>query len=413
MTNLSSKFTQLEGIITAKFDAVLLALGSIHTALTSSGGNIDAAPIVAAIEAMRGTGPENTIHSLNQSVWNIAGPTPGKSLAEIHTLLVANHAANAVYLAAIGADTDATANALGIPTGDATTTALGLLASVVYALTYPTANAANLYGTIKALNDAVGGVPNNSLTLTSVRGLLDMLTQQQRSLLNPMAFAPYDVCETSYSSTGTVYFQNGVEIFPGFSLVYPATCATWPVPPLVGYESITRTQDLTGYYSKLTNTDWASYRIYVASNAPLFGLSGTSPQRYATNQWLVLTIGGISGNDMFFIVDGVENLKVYICPSTETIGGTAPGAPTGTISAATSVADGRRYVTWPAIEGVTASVAGIELTPDTSWDGYEVYISRRRRAPPCTISPTRRCPSARSIATSGRCWVPVTPLPSA
>jgi hypothetical protein len=383
MTDLTGKFGQLETLITTKFDAVILKLDNIHTALSSAGGNIEAAPIVAAIEALRGIGPENTIKAINQSVWNIAGPAPGKSITDLHTLLTAQHAAIGVYLAAIGADTDATANALGIPTGDATTTALGLLASVQYALTYNGANAANLFGAIRAINDALGGVPNNSLALTSVRGLLDMLTTQQRSLLDPISVAPVDVCETSYTSSGYVYYQMNMEVFPGFPLTTPGTLAIWSAPPS-GY-TITRNIDISQNYTKLNSNDWLSWRIYVASTASTFGVSTStlSSDRFPTNQWITLSPGFMTYNDLSFLVDGSDSLKVYICPAATLVGGTAPSGADFSASTATSVVNGRRYLVWPDLDGITESAGGVELTPATSWTGYEVFI--QSSAPSATL----------------------------
>lgn len=37
-------------------------------------------------------------------------------------------------------------------------------------------------------------------------------------------------------------------------------------------------------------------------------------------------------------------------------------------------ADGRRYITWNAIAGLTKSSDNIQLTPNASWDGYKIYI---------------------------------------
>ena len=52
-----------------KLDTIITKLDGILTALTSSNGNIDAAPIVSAIEAMRGTGTNNTLAKL-YGLWN-------------------------------------------------------------------------------------------------------------------------------------------------------------------------------------------------------------------------------------------------------------------------------------------------------------------------------------------------------
>lgn len=358
MTDLTAKFDALETALGGKLDTVILCLDDIKTALTASSGNIDAAPIVAAIEALRGTGPENTIRSLNQSIWNIAGPTPGRSLAEIYTLLTVNHAAIGLYLSSIGDDTEATATALGIPTGDATTTLLGVMYSLQYIIGH--------------INQGLGGIPYESLTLTTVRGLISHLTTavgQTNQLLNPIAYPPVDACETPYVSTGEVYYQADLEIFSGFPMAYPGTIATWPAPPS-GFD-ITRYQDANLYYIKLNTVDWTDYRIYVASSAASFGYSATSGQRLPTNQWLNLSLNaGIFGNDMVFLVDGSEALKVYICPSGQLVGGAGDVHSDGSIGL-----NGKRYARFtPPITGITVSESGIDVTAQGSWSGWRAYV---------------------------------------
>lgn len=49
--------------------------------------------------------------------------------------------------------------------------------------------------------------------------------------------------------------------------------------------------------------------------------------------------------------------------------GTMGSASTGTLTSA-----GRRYIVWSALSGITLSEDGRELTPDTSWSGYELYV---------------------------------------
>lgn len=383
MTNLSDKFGHIEGIITTKFDAVISKLSDIHTAITAANGNIEAAPIVAAIEALRGVGPENTIRSLNQSIWNIAGPAPGKSITDLHTLLTAQHAALGVYLAAIGADTDATANALGIPTGDATSTLLGVMYSLQFALTHYGAGDPNLLSVIYAINEGIGGVPYDSLALTTVRGLIAQQTEATGRLLDPISYPPVDVCENAYMSNGYVYYQMNFEIFPGIPLSTPSTIATWPVPPL-GY-SISRETDAVTNFVRLNSNDWLDWRIYVASSASTFGIhtSTLSPARLPTNQWVSFSPEFMYYDTLSFLVDGSSALKVYICASSQLVGGVAPAGADFTSSTGTSVVNGRRYVVWPDLEGLTESAGGIELTPASSWAGYEVYI--QTSAPNATL----------------------------
>jgi hypothetical protein len=70
------------GAVKDKLDIVIAKLGDMYTAITNNGA-FDTAPIVAAILAMRGDEPENTLRSINQSLWNIAGPAPGATLVEL------------------------------------------------------------------------------------------------------------------------------------------------------------------------------------------------------------------------------------------------------------------------------------------------------------------------------------------
>jgi hypothetical protein len=96
MTNLTEKFDQLRlqlaeqhtsisndmGAVKDKLDIVIAKLVDVYTAITSN-GTFDVTPIVDALLAMRGDSPENTLRSVNQSLWNIAGPAPGATLVEL------------------------------------------------------------------------------------------------------------------------------------------------------------------------------------------------------------------------------------------------------------------------------------------------------------------------------------------
>ena len=69
--------------LTGKFAALELQLANQHTALMAK---LDS--LITAIGDLRGVGPENTLRSINQSIWNLAGPAPGRSLAEMYDLLL-------------------------------------------------------------------------------------------------------------------------------------------------------------------------------------------------------------------------------------------------------------------------------------------------------------------------------------
>ncbi len=171
MTNLTEKLDELAERMEAKFDEV-----------------------IAAITALRGDGPENTIKSVNESIWNVAGPAPGRNLAEIYAALVGDDsdpidirttiwglagAAPGKTLADIHA-------ALVTGGGDPYLQNIGLVLG--YNPSYPyhiSGQLADIVDNLKPtsgyylweiltnLNNAVGGVPNESLQLGTVRGLLD------------------------------------------------------------------------------------------------------------------------------------------------------------------------------------------------------------------------------------------------
>lgn len=290
-TNLTDKISTLSDrldTVIAKLETSNTKLTEIATSLTGASGNIDATPIVAAIAALRGDGPENTVKSLNQSLWNLAGPAPGKTLTDVHALL-----------------SDLKSN-LGLPTGDATTTLLGLLASVQYALA--TDSAATLYGLVKVI---AGELSLPSTIDDSVLSLLDKIRTASNATniaLKPLAI-PSDACTNAYTSNGTANTNISLGVVGGGasgSIGGPITMATWPALPPAG---ITIGSSLIYGNDTLHSDDWSNYRIYVGSKAASFGVSFLAAQRFNTNEWITL-----AGNEDFtFFVDGYVGLTVTIC----------------------------------------------------------------------------------------------------
>lgn len=302
MTDLSTKFQALETVITGRLDTVVNRLDTVIDRLedvvtaVTAGGNIDAAPIVAAINNLRGEGTENTIKSVNQSIWNLAGPAPGTSLTDLYALLDARLSlidgnAPSEILDAIRLLLDELLSRMGQNTGDATTTLLGRLFSIQYALTHLDPQAPNLLSVVHHLNNAVGGVPRDALTFTTVRGLLSAL----RRTVGASSLPPDDMCNDPYVSDGLT--RLGPPIY-----LSPVTAATWQGPTPAGLSLVSGAPDISA-------TNWANWRVYVQSPASLFGDDATGNARLPTNTWHDLSGSGVKR----FYVDGDNSITVYLC----------------------------------------------------------------------------------------------------
>jgi len=204
MTDLTAKFTALETALSGKLDTVIARLDSLITAVTS-GGSIDAAPIVAAIEAMRGTGPENTVRSLNQSIWNMVGPSPGYTISDIYTVLngqISGGAGISLY------------NLLDL-----------------------------MYQLLVKSNNALGAEPQSSLEPATVRGILWSILDAvgQNGILPDGNLGDYHQSANTYSEDGRRYL-------------------VWP--DLAGLTESTDGVELT------PDTSWDGYEIYIQTSAP-------------------------------------------------------------------------------------------------------------------------------------------------
>lgn len=291
-TNLTQKFAALQNLITEQHNALL-----------------------EKIDALMGSGPENTIRSVNQSLWNIAGPAPGTNLTQIA----------AAITALMGTTTPRTLRDLyEVLTYDFNSTrwtTAGLLHVLKEALN--TDSNITVGFLLERINTALGGVPDDSLTLSSVRGLLNTINQSvessnlvQSSLLaccEENGIGALDkpitgLCANPFSSSSSAVLSASI------SYTAPVTVAVWDFSNTTEFEA--------GYFLGFDDTmliktvsepiDWSGYRFYVASAAQMFGAVALDPQRWPTNKWVTLPYA----QSLMFTVDSDRNdLKVYICPA--------------------------------------------------------------------------------------------------
>lgn len=255
-TTIGDRMGWFRGDVNTKLDVIAAKLDTIAAALTGASGNIDAAPIVAAIQAL-------------------AGPYPGKTLTDLHT------------------DIATVIDHIGFPTGDATTTLLGFLAQVVHALTVSAAGNTTVYSKIHQIMNAL--ILPNSIDNTILGELeaIRLLQKESTLALNPVL--PTGACTSPYQSAGMTRLA-----LPGYTT--PATAATWSSSPPTG---------ITTDGIDVTASDWSAWKVYVASKSTLFGYDPTSTNRYLSNKWWVFTGSGAKR----FYVDGDFGVDVMICPS--------------------------------------------------------------------------------------------------
>ena len=300
-TNLSQKFAALQQLMTTQHNAVM-----------------------AEITALRGVGPENTLRSVNQSLWNIAGAAPGATLLDLKTAIAA--LAGGKSLAALwnlwtpGTGTpyallessDTTLQeikALWSPQGE------GYSPYVLLNYLYQAilANGVTETDAKDILTRIIAQLDTGTVTPT-VKDLLMTMSDQQAKIAANTA-SPFDspvgCCETPITSTGTSYTTISGNI------IEPFTAATWP--ETIGGDFVTSYTIGTLAYSAIHCVDWTQYKIYVASTSTDWGIFGPSPQRQPTNQWIPGTV--ITNNPHFliahyinFIVQGADRIVVYICP---------------------------------------------------------------------------------------------------
>lgn len=333
MTNLTEKFTDLETQLTAQHNAVVLSIGAVqvelstkitgvqtrldmiiekldavNTTLTNNGA-FDVTPIVNAIESLRGEGPENTLKSVNQSIWNLAGPAPGTTLTDIKSAIsIIEQTLDANLPLIIGRLIDI----FGQWDGGKGMTAYNLLDGIY---TNDAAAVAILVRLIAQFD--------TSIVLPTMKDLLLTISQQQAQQIalaeNPLTTIPADVCAAPLVSTGS-FFQDTSMV-----TVDPVTFATWPATPGGDFSA---SYDITmDAHPILHCSNWTNYRIYVASKADSFGVITGRGTRYPCNQWVILDIpeGLIGIGGAAFNVARANDLKVYICPVNAPAAAADPG----------------------------------------------------------------------------------------
>lgn len=276
--------------------AVNIARGEdFYTALLALKTASDPAAIIAAINALRGA-PVSSLSELFTVLGNIDA-----SASEIAQVV------GEIGIAPVGVTIKTLitelGNHIGTPTGDATTTLLGLLGSVQYALTQNPAAMSTLYSMIRAMTVSLTTPGNIDYTVLAELDALRKLSSAANAALIPGP--PADMCATPFISNG---IASGVAVtVAGITLSGKITVAVWPTSAPSGLStSIDPILGNTG----ITAVDWSAWKVYVASNACAFGVFAVSTQRFNTNQWVVLS----GGQEFLFYVDGNACLDVYICP---------------------------------------------------------------------------------------------------
>jgi hypothetical protein len=283
-TNLTQKFEALRQQMTTQHDALMLA-----------------------ITALRGSGPENTLKSINQSIWNLVGPAPGATLVELKAAI--SELGGGKNLANLFSQWD----------GGTGITAYNLLSNIYTALTNSglsqDASKAILVRLIAQFDTAVVTPTMKDLLINidaNAATIADKSAAIADNTTNPLSVVPVGICETPLVSVGSAYSIVSANI------VEPYTVATWPQHP--GGDFTTYFGVLSQDYTEISCPDWSQYRVYVASKADVFALAWVSPHRYPCNQWV--TLPSNAGN-VDFTVMGQESLKVYICGA----GGSPPTNP--------------------------------------------------------------------------------------
>lgn len=245
---------------------------------------------------------------------NLRGPD-GRTLtdlynqqAQIITGLAALATNNADVLAALNTISTKLDALTGIGENTQTTyqsvdNVYGRLGNILTALTTTELN--SLLGQLIEINWATGGHNRESLSLTTVRGLLARLVNLNttNNQLLGKSQEPAGLCSPSFVSTGTKLHGSG-----------QFTCATWGVLSPTGV-FIRGDDEILEFGS--SSTDW---RIYVDSAAVEFFIDPESETTYPTNQWVY--IDGVA--EVRIGVPGDVYLTAYVCGRREGDGGGDP-----------------------------------------------------------------------------------------
>lgn len=327
VNNLTTKFTA----IASKLDTIVEKLDKLVTSIdgaTDTYSDVSLKDQMSLINEhvfyglseLQGAGPNNTLQSINQSLWNIAGTAPGASLLQIVNEIQA--------LRGLSVDTATTGSRL----------------TDLYSLFNPGLGISpynlidTMYLVLTQINQVLGGDPNYTNTeIANIKNIVlslltsdittrilaqldtsvvtptvkDLLMTLASNTTNPLNALPVDCCDTPLVSTSSFYVDT-TAVF-----VTPVTIALWAEAP--GGDFSSDWNLLYDGYDKLHCTDWTKYRIYVASKADSFGVIAGRGTRYPCNQWVTLAIpefGVITG--AVFNVDRANSLVVYVCAITTT-----------------------------------------------------------------------------------------------
>lgn len=219
-----------------------------------------------------------------------------------------------IKMGTIEALTQAIHDNFGQNTGDATTTLLGLLGSVQYALTQNPAAFTTLYSMIRAMTQSLTLPANIDNTVLGELDALRVQTTLTNTILRPTG--PTD-CANPFVSNAIAFSGGSFEIL-GVALTSPVTFAVWPTSTPSG---LTISNNPAFGNIVVSAADWSQWQIYVASRACSFGVILTSSQRFDTNKWITLS----GDNDFRFFVDGNDCIDVYLCGGVPyIIGGGSP-----------------------------------------------------------------------------------------
>jgi hypothetical protein len=255
-------------------------------------------------------------------------------------------------------DLEAIRVALGIPTGDATTTALGLLSSIQFSNT-------NIAASTGLLPSPASNTQLAYLASIAASNLLAV----------PPTGPTLSSCTAPYKSTGMALVPW--DLIGGASVVF----ATFPTsrPSGVTFGS---TFGITTDYAELQiATSWNGWGVYVASEMDQYS-DGSTFARYPTNKWRVL-----SGNSaLAFSVAGAGALSVTLCPPANYFGDAVQN--TQTFTAVLHPANASYY--YPSVasnSGITIP-AGTVLTYSRNDILYRPYPTGNYVAAPAVMPAT-------------------------
>lgn len=174
--------------------------------------------------------------------------------------------------------------ALGNPTGDATTTALGLLSSIQYS----NAGIYNSIGMSTGDDDTVIALLKKEVDCGCAQGGM----------------------ASNGGSCAHPFVSSGMQLIP-FSAVggNSVIVAVWsdPLPAGISYGTLF---GLTNQYAELYKADWSGWRVLVQSDEQQYADSATSTSRYPTGVWRALPAGAANYS---WAVSERGSIKVTLC----------------------------------------------------------------------------------------------------